>query len=1536
MRKLKLTNGKRAFLYILAPLFCAASILGTVFSITNNKAYAATAVTVSELTINGSGTATNGFVFKQDNLNMLYNKILNKDSGGTLAEIKSKLNGTATYLGAGTVNKMLDSSTINGGALLKVNFGGMEWQVTSVTTSNGNVIATLWLTDNNSVGDSSYSYGTFYTETNQTYSTIIYGTSYMRVVKLNAGGKYVTADKNKDGSISGNQEQDSNNQFAKFTMTSVGDNLTKYIVKPVDVLYQSQESWAGTEDTKAKYCCPNDAYGTPFTDIWNPTRNISECVDKTDYTAWKDDYLWLPSVTEIGGKYVNDKNVQSGVAAEGIWNMPNDTFRARQNAWVRSCNNGSWGGCLYVKTNGLFSSTNTNGVGGIRPALHLNLTEAEKDAVTIISPPSEGTNLKYNEKAQTYTPFGFDENTMEISGNIATIVGNYTCTVTPKAGYAWSGYSKAPVEIDFEVEKGNPNVAFGYVDSNIDSNNLYLKDYTDALPAITNVHATSTAGQLTWDDGQSAILGKNPYYWTFTPTDTNSYNIVHSHEELTFKEATITGLQVIKSQGVDIYDRFDSITYSSLEDYLKSCLIVKIEYQDGSVSTSPLGINEYKITTTDILVTSGNSEIKTINVRATNSVTNPQLNGMTGHIDVEVNKAIIEYMTVEEADDFKALSYPYTIADVKANYDVYLKWNFANRELKVADSKITVALKDGGELTAGTLAFLFTYTDGNLTESEDKTVTIAQGVYNVADITLSGNKTPVYDGQAHALTLSKAVPAGVTAVITYKKEGEATESSTAPTDAGTYTVTLTFEQTDTTNYETITKTVTETLTINKATVTGISFVGDTKPEITGTTYTLEATGVPTWVTVEYFYNGQQFTGASAAGSYLITAKFAIDAEHAKNYAAIGDKTATLTISDKPPVEGADKIVVQPTISATYTGSAVDYTAKNVPSGVTVSYEITKTGDASFSGTEVINAGEYTVTVKFVTAADKAPIADKICVITVAKANYAGVEFKNSQVVYDGEEHTLTVTGTLSDGVEATYTVKGEEGTSFTEIGDYEFTVTFSNPDPDNYNDMQPLTATLKIVAASATGITASVESGTRIDVLNTLEDLKPHLTVTINLTGNNSEAATEFELECATLRDGVHFEVGPQKITVKYGEFTTEITVTVNKATVARPVYSGKLNYTGNEIKPKSADFNGFDGAIMAFVESKLQSGVTVGSYRAVFALTDTDRYEWAAATAYSVKLYKKAITLDGEAAEPQLAANEIAVEWNVAKAVVTATKAASGLPVFKSESYKGAWGNAVSLKYYTDETCTTEVVASELETGKQYYAKVELVDAANFSLDESLSGFLDPFPYTPAAPAISSGDKALEFFKANWLWLVLAVAVLILLIVIIVLAVRLAKKKRYNDEERLMRFVPSQDMSQFMAMMQAASTGNSSVSPELYAILSGMNAKIDLLQQSTAALSQLPAPSQAKDSSEPLSEEITEIVEAAVKKALAENAAKSAGSRPADRDLASKPLVDAEAIKRAQEPIDDDRIVDWGGFYSLANEKEIEDIANSNGKKNK
>ena len=113
-------------------------------------------------------------------------------------------------------------------------------------------------------------------------------------------------------------------------------------------------------------------------------------------------------------------------------------------------------------------------------------------------------------------------------------------------------------------------------------------------------------------------------------------------------------------------------------------------------------------------------------------------------------------------------------------------------------------------------------------------------------------------------------------------------------------------------------------------------------------------------------------------------------------------------------------------------------------------------------TEQTNAGSYTATLtpKAGFAWDDGTTAAKTVSWTIAKASYnmSGVTFADQTVVYDGEPHSLEISGTLPSGVTVSYTGNGQ-----TEIGEYTVTATFTVADPANYNEIPALTATLTIV-----------------------------------------------------------------------------------------------------------------------------------------------------------------------------------------------------------------------------------------------------------------------------------------------------------------------------------------------------------------------------------------------------------------------------------------------------------------------------------------
>ncbi|MDE6790765.1 MAG: hypothetical protein K2J61_03480, partial [Clostridia bacterium] len=435
----------------------------------------------------------------------------------------------------------------------------------------------------------------------------------------------------------------------------------------------------------------------------------------------------------------------------------------------------------------------------------------------------------------------------------------------------------------------------------------------------------------------------------------------------------------------------------------------------------------------------------------------------------------------------------------------------------------------------------------------------------------------------------------------------------------------------------------------------------------------------------------------------------------------------------------------------------------------------------------------------------------------------------------------------------------------------------------NYNPIKDKTATLTISDAVVVKIEAKVEDGADFNANDTLDDLKAKLTAEIEYNNGNKESVKveDLDISCNDLRDGGKLKAGLQSINVKYtdengNEVSTVVNITVQKVKVALPVYSGGLKYTGVAIKPTVDNFNGFDGELMTFVTDKLQSGLAVGSYKAVFALNDPDNYEWATAKTYKKSVF--AVVVYDE--EVTLLANEATVDWNISKAVLTATRKDGALPEFKSESFIGAIADVVTLRYYKDEACTEEVAADQLAKETTYYVKAELLDTENFELDASAAQYtVKSFTYTTPAKQLTTWDKVVKFVVKNWLWLVIAAVVLIALILLIVFGARSAKKKRERkeleeqrrlereerkEEERRQReeerrreereermaarmaqpqMMPMPQMMQQMPQAQgapqaqaAAGGGGGSISPELLAIITGMNGKIEKLQSDVAA----------------------------------------------------------------------------------------------------
>ncbi len=284
-------------------------------------------------------------------------------------------------------------SAMSNNAEIIVTFAGLKWTPVYLSTTNEgkdnephDVILTLWLTDASQLSGETYADGKTFDEngnstwssgfsssdnTRVPYPSAMYGTSYMSAVVLNNGGGYITS----EGATELTQaQQNASSVFAKFTMKDFG--LAQYLVTPEHVLWQkegqSTQTFIGGEDA-ISYNCPNENWSN---DVPDDGFYVDENGDATKYNyahktgndAWKDDYLWLPSLSETG--YTNKYN--------GIWCTSENQRKNMAYSWSRTGYYSYSNYAYYFTPGGYYWRYHVESTYGVRPALHLNLTEVAK------------------------------------------------------------------------------------------------------------------------------------------------------------------------------------------------------------------------------------------------------------------------------------------------------------------------------------------------------------------------------------------------------------------------------------------------------------------------------------------------------------------------------------------------------------------------------------------------------------------------------------------------------------------------------------------------------------------------------------------------------------------------------------------------------------------------------------------------------------------------------------------------------------------------------------------------------------------------------------------------------------------------------------------------------------------------------------------------------------------------------------------------------------------------------------------------------
>ncbi|MDE5765587.1 MAG: hypothetical protein K2I17_00280 [Clostridia bacterium] len=1011
--------------------------------------------------------------------------------------------------------------------------------------------------------------------------------------------------------------------------------------------------------------------------------------------------------------------------------------------------------------------------------------------------------IEYKSRAEGAT---FVDVTSAGTANIKN-AGTYKITMHLAGGYKWIGGSTDDKSFNITVKPQvidpfAPTVDYG-TNADNSTKQYYAGTTTANFPTIKPPALWDGKGSLVWDSGQNLTTTK-PYNWTFTPDDLN-YDVKKGTLSITVTPVAVNKIEATLTGTGDIF------TSTKKEDLLKRIQVTKTNNDGTAAGIAATSEIQFATGTT---LTAGTNKVLTVqlvgNTSVSCTVTIPEILAVTpaelsvvhdgttvytstsadalkGQLTVKIinndgsaGKTLeaSEYsfpddFALEDGDCPVQVTYKYTVDGEEKTLtgDITISVGIAGVKsvsLAVDESKLNgVTLWEGAAANTIKQYLIVTikFDDGN-----DTTATLDASKYTVnitgseKNVLIAGqcNFTVSYGGKT---SNTKNVPVSAVLVDTltanYSQNGRTIYSSATvedlqidtllsveavynngdpdTLDKDSYTVTIPDNFSSTNNLVTVTwkkgdvtKTTTFPVTVTDVAVSGIT-AEYTLPE----GFTLDASkgleDLNGGLKVVLKYNNNDTKTLSSEG-YTLTA----DSTHGDGLLSAGARTITVTYSD---------------------GKTATFTVNVAKADVDASGATLK--PSAISGLTADDNGGYKATYKPDSDGFKFTVADLDPDSIPAAATPKAPVYKK---LVNGNWETVS---------------------EIKEAGEYKVVVEFDPTDPANYNGgIDPVEIAITIDDAVVTGVTAKVEGDAAFNTASTLDDVKAKLAAEIEYNNGNKESVKveDLEITCEGLHDG-KLKAGKQVVTVKYSDgVETTVEIEVAKVKVALPVFNGGLKYTGVAIKPTVDNFNGFDSALMTFVTDKLQSGTVVGTYKAVFALTDPENYEWATAKTYKKSVFA-AVVYDEEVT---LLANEAAVDWNISKAVLTATKKEGALPVFASESYIGELGEVVGLRYYTDETCTEEVAADQLAKETTYYVKAELLDTDNFELDASAAAYtVKSFTYTTPAKELTTWDKVVRFLKANWLWLVIAVVALILLIIIIACAVRASKKKREREEQR-------------------------------------------------------------------------------------------------------------------------------------------------------
>lgn len=248
-------------------------------------------------------------------------------------------------------------------------------------------------------------------------------------------------------------------------------------------------------------------------------------------------------------------------------------------------------------------------------------------------------------------------------------------------------------------------------------------------------------------------------------------------------------------------------------------------------------------------------------------------------------------------------------------------------------------------------------------------------------------------------------------------------------------------------------------------------------------------------------------------------------------------------------------------------------------------------DYGENGNEFTSVGSYNVTA--VVTCDEFKTVTLTATLTIVKADFTGLSLNSSTFTYNGQSHSLNVTGDLPAGTTIDYGTIGHE---FTNPGEYHVVATISC---EGYNT-KVLEADLTILLANFVGLTMEGYSVTY--------DGQPH---SVDVLGNLPQGATISYGSGNSFVDAGSYEITATVSCFGYNDYVLTATLTIEKANLEGITFSNQTFLFDNDshsIAPNVPDE--YAGAVISYDENG-NTYSELGSYQVNATVSLNNYNDW-------------------------------------------------------------------------------------------------------------------------------------------------------------------------------------------------------------------------------------------------------------------------------------------------------------------------------------